>query len=143
MTAIAEGAGQPSDVDDHDGYSVLISFATREEADIATCALEAEGIPAIVGNGNHARVDWSATLALGGIQVLVPTLQVAEAKAALRERLRAGDEMGRDDYAPRTDRWKAWWLAAVIVAPILFSVALAFTYLAADVLTGMGVLSPE
>lgn len=143
MTAIAEGAGQPSDADDHDGYSVLISFATLEEAGIATCALEAEGVPAIVGNGNHARVDWPTTLALGGIQVLVPTAQLSEAKALLRGRLQAGDELGREDYAPRRDRWKAWLLMIVMVGPIVLSLLSWLAFIFGRSLIEAGFVAPE
>lgn len=104
---------------DQDGYSVLISFATKEEADVAASALRADGVDAFVGNAHHANKEWWAVAALGGLQVLVPSARLVEAKQLLRERLVRSMDVGVDDFAVRRDRWKAWTMFAFTIAPLL------------------------
>jgi hypothetical protein len=96
-------------------YAVLISLATREEAEVAAAALRADGVDAFVGNANHAGMQWLYVLALGGLQILVPRRKLADAKALLRERIKENAEVGLDEPARRSDRWKLW--AMLLVFP--------------------------
>ncbi|HEV7690230.1 MAG TPA: hypothetical protein VGO52_05385, partial [Hyphomonadaceae bacterium] len=75
-------------MDERLDYAVLISLMTREEAEVMACTLRADGIDAFVGDTNHAGMNWFYLIALGGLQVMVPRVRLAEAKEALRERWR-------------------------------------------------------
>lgn len=89
-------------------YTILISLAMREEAEVMASALRAEGIDAILGNGLHLNTDWHLTLALGGVQVLVPGQKIEEAKAVIRERIKDAAENPEGEPVGRRDRWKLW-----------------------------------
>jgi hypothetical protein len=93
---------------DRQGYAVLVSLYTPEEAEVMASALRAEGIDAFVGNRHHANVDWGWTIALGGLQVMVPTDRFDDAKAAMRTRWREALENPEGDPVRRRDRWKVW-----------------------------------
>ena len=73
--------------DGHRGYSVLISLATKEEADVAASALRADGVDAFVGNEHHAAIEWGLVHAFGGVQVMVPAARREQAKRLLQARL--------------------------------------------------------
>jgi hypothetical protein len=105
-------------------YSVLISLATREEADVAASALRADGIDAFLGNVHHATAQWGGVQALGGIQIMVPSSRLIDAKELLRGRLKDWSEESAEEPAPRRDRWKAWVLLAFVLGPL--AVALAY-----------------
>lgn len=98
-------------------YAVLISLATREEAEVAAAALRADGIDAFIGNSNHAYTNWGYILALNGLQILVPRSRIEEAKQSLRERIMENACDGEDEIALRRDRWKLWILMAAYVLP--------------------------
>lgn len=102
-------------------YSILISLLMREEAEVMASALRAEGVDAFVGNTHHANVDWGWTVALGGMQVFVPTNKIDEAKGLIRARLKEAADTPDPEAEPtrRRDRWKAW---AVIVVSFLLPV---------------------
>jgi Putative prokaryotic signal transducing protein len=109
--------------DNRDGYALLMSVSTREEAGVVVAALRAGGIPAILGNEHHANAMTFGTVALGGMQVMIPAAQIAEARELLSERLQGDWTEDDDEPAPpkRRDRWKAWLLLAVFTAPLLFA----------------------
>ena len=108
--------------DGHRGYSVLISLATKEEADVAASALRADGVDAFVGNEHHAAIEWGLVHAFGGVQVMVPAARREQAKRLLQARLAEAacwtDPEG-DEPALRRDRYKAWlaggWMAVGFV----------------------------
>jgi len=102
-------------------YAVLISLMMREEAEIVSGALRADGIDAFIGNSNHANAEWLLVPALNGLQILVPRQKLAEAKNLLRERIRenvAPDDEG-DERVWRRDHWKMWLSLSVLFAPWL------------------------
>lgn len=59
--------------------------ATIVEAKVCVGLLEARGFNPLLANGHHAQQDWRATQALGGVQILLPTCQLEEAKNAIME----------------------------------------------------------
>ena len=108
--------------DANDGYSVLVALTTREEAEVAVAALRAEEVGAFLGNDHHAGVMPFQMQAMGGMQVMVPSAQLLEAKALLEARRREAWDDGDDEAeAPpqRRDRWKARLLALFIVGPLV------------------------
>lgn len=113
MGAVERDAGQD--------YAILISLYMREEAEVMASALRAGGIDAFVGNRHHANVDWGWTIALGGMQVFVPRAKLAEAREAIRSRLKEAAEAPDPHAEPtkRRDRWKVW---VVIVVSFLLPV---------------------
>jgi hypothetical protein len=102
-------------------YAVLISLMMREEAEIASGALRADGIDAFIGNSNHANSEWLLAPAFNGLQVLVPRQKLAEAKNLLRERIRenAAQDDADNERARRRDHWKMWLSLGVLFAPWL------------------------
>ena len=110
--------------DERRDYAVLISLATREEAEVAAAALRADGVDAFIGNAHHAAMQWFHILALNGLQILVPRMKLEEAKALLQERLRENAAAEQEDVVRRTDRWKIWLIALWIYGP--FAIALAY-----------------
>lgn len=107
--------------DTQDGYSVLLSLTTREEAEVAVAALRADGVGAFLGNDHHAGVMPFQMQAMGGMQVMVPSAQLQEAKALLEARRReAWDDADDEGEAmpQRRDRWKARLLALFYVGPL-------------------------
>jgi hypothetical protein len=98
-------------------YAVLISLMTREEAEVMASALRADGIDAFIGNTNHSGINWFYLIALGGLQVMVPRARLADAKEAVRERLRENADAFPEERVQRRDRWKLWLL---IVGYVLF-----------------------
>ncbi len=126
-------------MDDRRGYAVLVSLSTREEAEVAASALRAQGVDAFLGNSHHASVMPLAVQAMGGMQIMVPSAQLAEAKALLQARIRdwrQDDEDNEDDEAPpkRRDRWKAWMFLGLMIGPVVVMLVLALGY---RVLLGM------
>ncbi len=105
-------------MDERGDYAVLISLSTREEAEVAASALRADGIDAFVGNGGHATNDWFATIALGGLQILVPRARLMDAREALRVRIWEVAQQTDSEPVLRRDRWKLWLLVVWWVAPI-------------------------
>jgi hypothetical protein len=102
-------------------YAVLISLYTREEAEVMAGALRADGIDAFLGNTNHAGLNWFYLIALGGIQVMVPHARLADAKAAMRERVKENADAFPEDRAVRRDRWKLWLILAWLCGPLVFA----------------------
>lgn len=101
-------------------YSVLLSFSTWEEAEVVACTLRADGIDAFVGNRFHASNDWPAVIAMGGLQVLVPSRLLADAKTAMRTRRAEWKDFEPEEAVGRRDHWRAWvvgamWLTWLIV----------------------------
>lgn len=105
-------------------YAILVSLATREEAEVMASALRADGIDAFVGNANHATATWFYTLALGGLQVLAPRDRLDDARALIRERLRDNAEAYPDERISRRDRWKLW-----VVILLLYGVTAGLMFL--------------
>lgn len=94
--------------DEQCGYAVLISLATREEAEVAAAALRADGIDAFISNSNHAYADWLNLLALNGLQIFVPSSKLVEARQALRDRIQENAQVEFDEPVERRDRYKIW-----------------------------------
>lgn len=93
-------------------YAILISLSMREEAEVLASALRADGIDAFIGNKHHANVDWGYTIALGGMQVLVPREKLDEAREAIRERIREAAKADDGEPVKRRDRYKVWLVIA-------------------------------
>jgi hypothetical protein len=102
--------------DERRDYAVLISLATREEAEVAAAALRADGIDAFIGNSNHAYTDWFTVLALNGLQILVPSSKLPAARQMLRERLIENAQVEFDEPVERRDRYKVWLTLAWLVS---------------------------
>lgn len=109
-------------MDERNDYTVLRAYAFREEAEVVACTLRADGIDAFLGDNHHAYTNWGITIALGGLQVLVPAKRLRDAKTAINERLRAAaSDLDPAERAARRDRWKVW---LVIAFPFVLSVLL-------------------
>ncbi|MBI1361261.1 MAG: hypothetical protein GC155_13370 [Alphaproteobacteria bacterium] len=112
-----------------DGYSVLASFSSMEEANIAVAALRAGRVPAIVGNAHSAAVAWTMVPAMGGIQIMVPSTTLEQARALLQERVEIGPDFTDDpddvpyDPARRKDRWKVRVLLLWVLGPFVLLLA--------------------
>lgn len=108
-----------------DGYSTVSSFSTLEEANIAAAALRAGGVPASLGNEHSATTNWTTIMAMNGIQVMVPTSMLAQARSVLNERAAWGSQDAEDPedepYEPprRKDQWKARILLLWLLGPIV------------------------
>jgi hypothetical protein len=109
-------------------YAVLISLATREEAEVAAAALRADGIDAFVGNSEMANMHWGTVQAMGGLQIMVPARLLPEAKDVLNRRLNDAAEDQDEGYDPskRKDRWKAWVLLIWVLGPIAALLVIGF-----------------
>ncbi len=111
-----------NDLSERKDYAVLISLATREEAEVAASALRAEGVDAFIGNSETANMHWGLTQAMGGLQIMVPAAQINRAKMLLQNRIEesaTGDEDEPYDPGRRRDRWKAWILFVLVGGPLL------------------------
>jgi hypothetical protein len=100
-------------------YAVLISLYTREEAEVMASALRADGIDAFIGNTNHSGINWFYLIALGGLQVMVPRARLADAKEAVRERIRENADDHIEERVERRDRWKLWAVFVWVCGPPL------------------------
>lgn len=56
------------------------------EAHITRALLHSEGVPAFLANEHHVWANWSASLMLGGVRLLVPALHLEPARAVLAMR---------------------------------------------------------
>ncbi len=65
------------------------------EAEIARGKLNSEGIPAFLHSQNHALMEWTMILALGGIRLQVPPSAVEDARRVL-----ARDDTLQEDAVP-------------------------------------------
>ncbi len=70
------GLSEPSSND----WVVVDNFIDVIHADIVRGRLEAEGIPAILGNRHLVTAEWLYSQAMGGVQIMVPREQVDEAR---------------------------------------------------------------
>ena len=61
-------------------WVVVDNFIDVIHADIVRGRLEAEGIPAILGNRHLVTAEWMYSQAVGGVQIMVPRVQVDEAR---------------------------------------------------------------
>lgn len=86
-------------------WVIVDSFVDVIHADIVRGRLEAEGIPAILGNRNLVSVDWFYAQATGGVQVLVPSEHVDEARKIIAE-IDAGKFSGISAAFAQGDRCK-------------------------------------
>jgi len=115
--------------DERRDYVILASISTQEEAAVMVAALNAEGISAILGNEHNGSALGFGTVALGGMQVMVPAAELEEARSLLRERMQEDWDMEGDDgpVAPKkSNRWKAWILLALFLSPLLFILPMLF-----------------
>jgi hypothetical protein len=74
-------------------WVIVDNFIDVIHADIVRGRLEAEGIPAILGNRHLATADWLYSQAMGGVQIIVPQEQVEEAREIIAE-----IDAGKIDY---------------------------------------------
>jgi hypothetical protein len=61
------------------------SFTDILHANIVRGRLEAEGIPAIIANEHTITADWTYSLALGGVRIMVPPQCLREARDIIRQ----------------------------------------------------------
>jgi hypothetical protein len=66
-------------------WVIVDNFIDVIHADIVRGRLEAEGIPSILGNRHLVTAEWMFSQAMGGVQVMVPSDCVAEARAIIAE----------------------------------------------------------
>ena len=71
-------------------------------------------------NYNHATVNWLLVPALGGIPVRLPTSQLEDAKAYLREMVETAEDRlveatGEAPDPVRRKYWRAWAVAALFM----------------------------
>lgn len=102
-------------------YAVLVSLATREEAEVAASALRADGIDAFVGNAHHAAMEWWLTPALGGAQIMVPASALGDARTKLKARVADWKQEPVFDRARRRNRWREWTMIVWLFAPALLA----------------------
>ena len=100
--------------------AVLRNYGRVEEALIVCAALQYAGFDASIDNYNHATVNWLLVPALGGIPVRLPTSQLEDAKAYLREMVetaedRLVDATGEAPDPVRRKYWRAWAVAALFM----------------------------
>lgn len=115
--------------DERGDYMLLASISTHEEAAVMVAALQAEGIPAILGNGHNATAMGFGAVALGGLQVMVPASLLHDARSLLRDRMQESWNFEGDDgpVAPKkSNRWKAWALLALLAWPLVFILPMLF-----------------
>ncbi len=117
---------------DEQGYAVLVSLYTREEAEVMASALRADGIDAFASPINHQGMTWLYTLALGGVQVFVPRTQIEESQTLVRERLRENWDAEPEERVGRRDRWRIWLLAVMLYGMNLYWVLLDSSYMPPD-----------
>ena len=66
-------------------WVIVDSFIDVIHADIVRGRLEAEGIPAILGNRHLVSAEWMYSQAMGGVQILVPLEQIDDARAVIAQ----------------------------------------------------------
>ncbi len=66
-------------------WVVVDNFIDVIHADIVRGRLEAEGIPAILGNRHLVTAEWLYSQAMGGVQIMVPREQVDEAREIIAQ----------------------------------------------------------
>lgn len=80
-----------------DSLTEVARFSVPTDAHMLEARLQAEGIPAWATNANTAQALTHLTLALGGVQVMVPSHLLEDARDVMR-RLDAGEFALDDDY---------------------------------------------
>jgi Putative prokaryotic signal transducing protein len=66
-------------------WVIVDNFIDVIHADIVRGRLEAEGIPAILGNRHLVTAEWMFSQAMGGVQVMVPSDSIVEAREIIAE----------------------------------------------------------
>lgn len=66
-------------------WVVVDNFIDVIHADIVRGRLEAEGIPAILGNRHLVTAEWLYSQAMGGVQVMVPSECISDAREIIAE----------------------------------------------------------
>jgi Putative prokaryotic signal transducing protein len=61
------------------------SFTDILHANIVRGRLEAEGVPAMIANEHTITADWTYSLALGGVRIMVPPQYLTEARDIIRQ----------------------------------------------------------
>ena len=100
--------------------AVLRNYGRVEEALIVRAALQYAGFDASIHNYNHSTVNWLLVPALGGIPVRLPTSQLEDAKAYLREMVETAEDRlveatGEAPDPVRRKYWRAWAVAALFM----------------------------
>lgn len=83
-------------------WIVIDGFIDVIQADIVRGRLEAEGIPAILGNRHLVAADWMYAQALGGVRILVPREFVSEARAIIAD-IDSGQFLDADEKLRQED----------------------------------------
>ena len=73
-----------SELHSHD-WVVIDGFIDVIQAEIVRGRLEAEGVPAILGNRHLVSADWMYAQALGGVRILVRREFVSEAREIIAD----------------------------------------------------------
>ena len=120
------------------GFVVVGAFTTPFEAEIARGRLADAEIPAVVLDAGIVTVDWTMSVAVGGVKVAVPEAN-AEAARALLDAPADADESESGSFEPPTEAEDLSWRALVSTAlgslfpPVyLYAVALLLRYRHAD-----------
>jgi len=93
---------------------VVRSFTGTGEAAIARGMLEAEGIPAFLGNEHLVAIAWPLSQATGGVSLAVAARDAERARRLLeRDVLRLADEPG-DAQAPGDSLAERAWKSALV-----------------------------
>lgn len=66
-------------------WVIVDNFIDVIHADIVRGRLEAEGIPAILGNRHLVTADWLYSQAMGGVQIMVPREEIDEAREIIAQ----------------------------------------------------------
>ena len=102
---------------------VVDNFIDVIHADIVRGRLEAEGIPAILGNRHLVTAEWLYSQAMGGVQIMVPRDQVDEAREIIAQ-IDAGEFAGIDEELRQEDSCSTCGTALVRKTSLSWKLAL-------------------
>lgn len=124
-----------SELHSHD-WVVIDGFIDVIQADIVRGRLEAEGVPAILGNRHLVSADWMYAQAVGGVRILVPREFVSEAREIIADIdsgqfLDADAELKNEDSCPDCGaklarKTSGSWKFALFSLHLLFPIPLPF-----------------
>lgn len=104
-------------------WVVVDNFIDVIHADIVRGRLEAEGIPAILGNRHLVTAEWLYSQAMGGVQIMVPREQVDEAREIIAQ-IDSGEFADIDEALRQDDSCNACGTTLVRKTSISWKLAL-------------------
>lgn len=104
-------------------WVVVDNFIDVIHADIVRGRLEAEGIPAILGNRHLVTAEWLYSQAMGGVQIMVPREQVDEAREIIAQ-IDSGEFADIDEELRQEDSCNACGMALVRKTSLSWKLAL-------------------